>query len=39
MNRRRDPLSEDKEWELFMTLVALVILACIAEAVAVWYRP
>lgn len=37
MNRRR--IDEDTEWELTMCLIALVILACVAESVAVWYRP
>jgi hypothetical protein len=28
----------DREWELAMTLVALVLLACVCEMLGVWNR-
>ena len=30
---------EEREWEFTLMLVAFVVLACLWEAVAVWYRP
>lgn len=34
--RRRD--REEREWEATMVLIAFMILACLWEAIGVWYR-